>query len=60
MRFNPATETQAFASVDAAAIDLTNFPELKSNPVVWDCQTGKWTLNQNLMKLIETPALVTV
>jgi hypothetical protein len=60
MRFNPATETQAFSDVNAAAIDLTNFPELKSNSLVWDCQTGKWALNQDLMKLIETPALVTV
>jgi hypothetical protein len=52
MRFNPDTETKAFASVDAAAIDLSTFPALKSNDVVWDCQQGRWTLSSELMNLL--------
>jgi hypothetical protein len=53
MRFNPATETNAFASVDDAAADLSKFPDLRSNALVWDCQNGGWTLNESLIALID-------
>ena len=60
MRFNPDTEINAFADVNAAAIDLSNFPDLRSDPIVWDCQTGKWIPNQDAMRLIKSPAPVAV
>ena len=60
MRFNPDTETNAFASVDAAAVDLTNFPDLIGNDVVWDCQNGGWTLRSDHLAKIQNRQLVTV
>lgn len=40
MRYNKDSERGL--TFDAVAVDLSNFPELRSNERVWDCTNGGW------------------
>ncbi len=45
MRFNKDSERGL--TFEAVAVDLSNFPELRSNAKVWDCQRGGWVSSVN-------------
>jgi hypothetical protein len=45
MRYNKDSERGL--TFDSVAVDLSNFPKLRSNAQVWDCQRGGWVSSVN-------------